>query len=40
MLEEALEVAQAMETTAKDATELQFTQQAAVHKLQKGRKQS
>ena len=40
-LEKALEVAQAMETAAKDATELQTTQhEAAVHKFQKGRRQS
>ena len=37
-LDRALEVAQAMETAAKDATELQSLQnEAAVHKLKKGR---
>ena len=36
-----LEVVKAMEKAAKDATELQSTQhEAAVHKLQKGRRQS
>ena len=40
-LEKALEISQAMETAAKDATELQSLQQeAAVHTFQKGRRQA
>ena len=39
--EKALEISQAMETAAKDATQLQSLQQeAAVHKFQKGRRQA